>query len=502
MPKLQPPSNTDALIAIIDIGSNSIRLVVFDVSRRIPTPVFHDKVTCVLASGLYQSGKLKEQNMKKALDNLTRFSALVEAMQVDRVILLATAAVREASNGKSFAKQIESIFKHPVSIISGEEEARLSAFGVMSCIHDADGIVGDLGGGSLELAEICHHRLFNTITLPLGHKRLPDMAKGSIKDAQDVVDNYLKSIPWLKELRGREFYAVGGQWRRLALQHMKKIHYPVNVVHHYSVTPDELLGFFEGKPYKTPKNLANKSGKNQSNSILSAALVMQGILKIAKPSLVVFSGTSLREGCLYDLIHGGNNHFDPLIADCMDIAEQTGRFNGFERDLMQWLRPVIGYDLDYSQRLCQAAGLLWHFCASEHTDFRANIAFDRILYLPIVGADHPSRVFLALTLFARYAGHLKDPMLKPFLEYLIPEDTQRAKTLGLALRLAHTISAGVPSVLKQTHLLIEEKKLTLVANHDIKLITGDTVIKHLKDLAESLSIPAIVLETERSIQVL
>ncbi|HEV3043548.1 MAG TPA: exopolyphosphatase, partial [Roseiarcus sp.] len=211
-----------APVAIIDIGSNSVRLVSYEALVRSPTPTFNEKVLCGLGRGVTTSGSLPEEGVAKAIAALKRFRVLCNSMQISDVRALATAAVRDASNGPLFIRRAEDALGRPIELLSGQREAQLSALGVISSIHQADGVVGDLGGGSLELINVRHGNVGRGVTLPLGGLSLMDASERSPKRAAKIVRDALAKAKPLDILTGRTFYAVGGTWRALARLHMRQ----------------------------------------------------------------------------------------------------------------------------------------------------------------------------------------------------------------------------------------------------------------------------------------
>jgi exopolyphosphatase/guanosine-5'-triphosphate,3'-diphosphate pyrophosphatase len=209
-------SNHQSPVAVVDIGSNSVRLIVHEAAGRAPGPFFNEKVLCGLGRSIATTGKLAADAVARALRALRRFRALIEQLGVDHVEVIATAAAREAANGPEFIAQAERILGRPITVLSGTKEAELAALGVVSGIHAADGFAGDLGGGSLELIDVRGGRLSDAATLPLGGLRLIDASGGSLKKAREIVDAELAKVDWLEKGRGRDFYAIGGTWRALA----------------------------------------------------------------------------------------------------------------------------------------------------------------------------------------------------------------------------------------------------------------------------------------------
>ena len=277
-------------VAVIDIGSNSIRLVVYEGAQRAPTPVFNEKVLCGLARGLDKSGRLSDESVEMALASLARFRALTEAMGVERVDVVATAAVRDAENGAEFVAEVENRCGFEVRVLTGEEEARLSAAGVLSGIPEASGIMGDLGGGSAELVLVGDGKTGAYNTLPLGPLRLADLSNGSFGKARKIIDKKLAGLDWLKEAKGSRFYPVGGAWRMLARVHMLQSDYPLHVIHQYTVPSQALRDFCKLLGKLSVSTLKKTPGiaRQRAESAPYAAYLMQRIVEESGVDEVVF----------------------------------------------------------------------------------------------------------------------------------------------------------------------------------------------------------------------
>lgn len=473
-------------IAVIDIGSNSIRLVVYDGLKRSPMPIFNEKVLCGLGRGVEKSGRLNPDGVKAALAHLPRFRQITLGMRVPRVDVLATAAVRDAADGPAFVAAVEKATGLRVRVVSGEEEARLAALGVQSGTPEAEGLVGDLGGGSLELVDIAGHVLGRQVTLPLGPFRLMEAGEGRGALVK-VIDQHLDRLPWLAESKGKDFYPVGGSWRALAKLHMEQTKHPLHIIHHYTVAAEEIRQFADLIARQSMSSLVKLSGSRRRGETLPyAALVMERLLKAAAPSRVVFSAFGLREGHLYSLLPSDRRQEDPLIAACADWGQRSCRF-GDPSLLVPWTAGLFAGEDARGQRLRHAACLLSDIGWAEHPDYRSDHAFLRILRFPFPGIDHPERAFLALTAFARYAGSIESPVTAGVRGLLGDGQQKRALVLGLGLRLAHTLTGGASALLQQTALKLGGEALTLMLPEEIGVLDGESVRRRLEALAKALN---------------
>jgi exopolyphosphatase/guanosine-5'-triphosphate,3'-diphosphate pyrophosphatase len=481
-------------VGIVDIGSNSIRLVVYDGLRRSPFPLFNEKVLCGLGRDLEASGRLDREAAERALDELARFAALCRALGIQRPQVIATAAVRDAADGSDFVAAVRRRCGLVATVLSGAEEARLSALGVVSAFPAARGIMGDLGGGSLELVAVGEGTQGEHATLPLGVLRLAAMARGRRRGLPALIDRHLAALPWLADRDGGDLYAVGGSWRSFARAHMDTVSYPVHVIHHYAVPRVEALAFARWLVTASRQRVAGlPSVPHRRRDVLPlAALVMQRILERANPARVVFSAYGVREGCLLDRLSGDARAEDPLIAGTREIADIEGRFGPGAAAIDDWLTPLFASDCTAEGRLRRAACLLsdvgWH----EHPDYRAEHAFFRILRLPIVGIDHPGRAFIAFAVASRYGRVLDSPFTASVAGLLPTAALERARRLGLAMRLAYTLSAGSPEILRRAALTRDGQRLTLaVANTDAAL-AGDVVRRRFDVLAQAMGLAAAI----------
>ncbi|MGI9464564.1 MAG: exopolyphosphatase [Aestuariivirgaceae bacterium] len=492
-PKFRP-------VGVVDIGSNSVRLVIYDSQRRAAAPVFNEKVLCGLGKGMAKTGELSPQGADRALAALARFRTLCRAIDTNRLYAVATAAAREATNGKAFITAAETALDQPIQVLSGKQEARLAAFGVIGGIPDADGIVGDLGGGSLELVDVSHGEQFNGVTLPLGPLRLMDDSGGSIEKARKIVDEHLANTDLLSSMAGRSFYAVGGTWRNLARLHMTQQHYPLQVLHGYQMTrlsAQTLASFVAGLTSASLHGVAAIS-RNRAETLPYGALVLDRLLARAKCDDVVMSAWGVREGLLFSKFNRKKRARDPLMSACWDFARRHSRSPAHEIELCDWTDQIFGTVGDKetaeARRLRHAACMLADIGWRTPPDYRGDRSFNIISQATFVGVDHPGRVFLALTVYFRYEG----PFSKAGEELaaLLTDDMlERARHLAATLRLAYVLSAAMPGLLPQIGLAVTRgKTLTLTLPSKLQDLRGEAVDKRLQQLADLLGCkPKIVV---------
>ena len=387
-------------------------------------------------------------------------------MGVKKVIAIATAACRDAKNGRGFIKLAERTIGTEIDVLSGAREAELTALGVVSGVHQPDGVVGDLGGGSLELIDVHGRRVRHGLTRPLGGLALADISAKSLKKAEKYVKRTLGGLPVLRRCEDRSFYAVGGTWRSLARLHMWQTGYPLHVMHGYAIAADEALEFARLLHRVDVETLSKiEVVASARRPLLSyAALVLEHILRIGRPRQVVFSALGVREGLLYSLLKQKDKEKDALIEAARGLNQLRSRSPRHGEELIEWSdRFMASSGLDETadeRRLRHAACLLADIGWRAHPDYRGEQSLNIIAHGGFTAIDHPGRAYLALAVFYRHVGLVMDDALSPRLRELASTRMlDRARVLGAALRLAYVVSAAMPGVLPQTRLAVERHRL-------------------------------------------
>ncbi len=476
-------------IAVIDIGSNSVRLVIYEGLTRSPTPIFNEKVLAGLGREVQSTGLLAPDAVEKALATLKRFRALCDTAGVARTWALATAACRDADNGPAFIAAAEKICGVRIEVLSGKREAKLAALGVVSGIHRPDGIVGDLGGGSLELTEVHGHRVRSGLTLPLGSLALKDASGGSLKNAEKIVRKALRGIDLLESGAGRTFYAVGGTWRALARLHMAQTGHPLHVMHGYVIPASEAFEFSRLVHRVNPETLSRIEVVNAARRpLLSyAALVLENVVRIAKPRQVILSALGVREGLLYSLLKTREQKKDALIAAAQELNVLRSRSPEHGEELIAWTdRFMDSSGLDETaeeRRLRHAACLLADIGWRAHPDYRGEQSLNIIANAAFVSVDHPGRAFLAIAVFFRHVGLIDDELSPHVRELVTSRLLDRARVLGASLRVAYLVSASMPDVLPHTPLTVKRGRLILRLPGRFGALGGDRVFNRLRQLA-------------------
>ena len=468
-------------IGVIDVGSNSVRLVVHDVRGRAMQPRFNEKVLAGLGRGLNSSGKLSKEGVELALGALTRFAAITRAQKVDTLFAFATAAVREASDGKAFCDRVKKEAGLTLRILSGDDEARYAAQGVLAGSPGVDGIVGDLGGSSLELARLKNGQYDGGSTYPLGPLALdtggsynPDKISARIRDV-------LAGAPELKKT-GATFYAVGGAWRSIATLHMELTRAPLHMLQNYEIDASKLLtllgDLMVGKKHS---DLVQEVAKRRAATIPYAAAVLAAVIEIGKFKNVMVSSYGVREGIIFDNMDEAERLEDPLEAGLDALIDSDDPAAEFGAALVEWLAEAGTYTLP--PRLCAAACRLVDIGALLHPDHRADLAFDLVARAPLPGLTHKDRAALALAVATRFKRGVKNDVS----ERLLDKDTAgRARALGSLMRLAADFSGRSAGLLRQAKLKCDGKALELKVAPQYRSLVSEAVERRLQHAAEEL----------------
>ncbi|MCL1513181.1 MULTISPECIES: Ppx/GppA family phosphatase [Acetobacteraceae] len=480
--------------AIVDLGSNSVRMVVYEGVARNPVPIFNEKATLRLGAGLEATGMLSEEGINRALEVLARYQAIGQAMKVEPFDVLATAAVRDAHNGADFVKAAKARMPEArFRVLNGEEEADYSAAGVLCALPDADGVVADIGGGSLELIRVRNGAYFEAGTTPLGVIRLRERSQEDLGEASKIARKTLADVSWLETAAGKPLYLVGGAFRALARLHVARMEYPLNMVHLFRLSraeAEEMAGWVIGASRKQMEKIGNVPRKRMVDAPF-AAQVLLALLAQTDAQEVVFSAEGLREGWYMREVASSVAEEDPMEALAREMAGRLGRNASLAEPLITWVSPVFLTGLDWVEDSFLAAQLRLACTISDigsydHPQYRAEQTYRRVLYCHGVGFSHESRAFLALVLAVRYEINRDDPVLEPSRRLLSKGRYEAAVQLGLVLRLVYTLCAGTEVLLERTHLAMKDDKLVL-SLHGSRLRSGGSAIsRQLERLAEAL----------------
>lgn len=486
------------LKAIIDIGSNSVRLVVYAPPARAPSILFNEKITAGLGAGLADSGRLDPVAMGIAIRALQRFRQLTDDMGVDTVQTVATAAVRDALNGDQFLARVRAI-GIDVDLLSGDREAEAAGLGVIAAIPEADGIVGDLGGGSLELVRVSRGAVHDRLSLPLGVLRIPAIRakRGSL---DRVVAKALRKAGWPIQAPGLPLYMVGGSWRATARVHMQLTDYPLPVLHSYVMPPEagarlvRVLAHIDRKRLKSIDALPG----SRIPILSDAAALLATLARSLKSSALVVSTFGLREGLLYQSLSASQRAQDPLLVAARQAAARQARFDEHGDLLDRWIAPLFAQEAPEDSRLRHAACLLSDVGWAANPEFRAERGVEFALHGNWIAVNARGRCLMAQALHVSFGSSGSPPTVAAL---LAPADVAMATRWGLAMRLGQRYSGGVAGPLSDSHIDVADGELMLSFPETVSARYGEMVERRHRQLAQAMGLnPAVCPYPESRLQ--
>jgi len=482
--------------AVIDVGSNSVRLVLYRLEGRAIWTVYNEKVLAGLGRDLGTTGRLAPQGVDSALAALRRFRAVLDAVRPDDIFTAATAAVRDAEDGQDFVGRVAAETGLQLRVLSGQEEARYAALGVLAGAPDGEGVVGDLGGASLELVRLAANGPVEGATLALGPFALSHL-KGDRLKAEIAA----RIRPMAGRFSAKTFQAVGGAWRNLALMHMKMSDYPLQIVHQYEMSRADALGAarFIGKQSRASLEGIEGVSKKRIETLPHAAMVMEALIEALGIEKIVVSAYGLREGLLFESMTPAVQNLDPLIEGCSALSFRQGIDETLGPTLEAWLAPVFSALMPmFGERDAVLRGAVCRLAdlgSRLHPDHRADLVFEQVLRAPVAGMRHAERAFLAVAAFARHTSASTTPDAAIISRLLTDAQRRRARALGAAIRLGCDLSGRSSTLLAQSRLGLKDGKLVLTAVEGWSdMLLGEQTTRRANTVAQLLGLP---LEVKR-----
>ncbi len=488
-----PSARALSRVGVVDVGSNSVRMVVFDGAARSPAYFYNEKIMCGLGKGLAETGRLNPDGKRRAMAALKRFALLAKGMEIDPLTVVATAATREAEDGPEFQAEVLAQTGLRLWVIDGDEEARLSAQGVLLGWPEAKGIVCDIGGNSMELARIGNGKVGKRVSTPLGPFRLQQIPGGP-NDRAAQIARVLKDAQAVLKSDGERIYLVGGSWRVIARLDMERRNYPLTVLHEYRMQPKALLDTLDWLAVSDLAVLRGRTGTSSERMELVplAAEVLREVIRVLKPSEIDVSAYGIREGLLYEQMPERLRARDPLIEAARMSEMTSSRIPGFGKKLYEFLEPIFADASRERLRLIKAACLLHDTTWRAHPDYRAEACFDNATRANLGGLDHPGRVFLGLALLHRYKNSRAGSRMEPLFRLLTEDEMWEAEVLGKAMRFGAMFSVGDPA--RAGTLVWQPKKRTLELRLTVdgEGLFGEVAQARFASLALALKAQAVV----------
>lgn len=499
MPQPQQNKYTNNNAAVIDIGSNSVRLVIYNGIGPASVSVFNEKIICALADNIEKTGKLSKGGVKMADKALARFKMIIARMQVRTLEVFATAAVRDAEDGEDFVSEMNRKHGFEIRVLSGKEEAHYSALGVVSSITNAHGVVGDLGGGSLELTNVSENIIKEKESIALGIVRLHSMGRNQVY-MSNYIKKYLEESDVIKQMNGRNFYAVGGGFRTLAKISMYRKAYPLSIVDNYKLSTIDFINTLDDIQYITKDQLSAMTSISSKRCELLpvTAMIAKHIIELGNPTNIIFSTCGVREGMIFEQMTDEDKKEPPLLASAVEMLRRIGRDPEYGHMLMNWMNPLFEDETEEQRIWRHAACILSEYCCYEHTEYRSEIAFKRFVDASIMGASHRGRVFIASCLYYRYKNKHDPILLDQPQTLLTAKEIQYARAIGYSMKLANDLTGGLLGIKDNVHLEVTNKKVILFFVPESQDLMSDAIKKRLKLLGTILGkTPEIMIGTER-----
>ncbi|MDP5217888.1 exopolyphosphatase [Ruegeria sp. 2205SS24-7] len=430
-----PGARALSRVGVVDVGSNSVRLVIFDGAARSPAYFYNEKLMCGLGAGLSETGLLNPTGRERALAALHRFQHLAEGLDLPPLRAVATAAVREAEDGPEFCAEVKKKTGLTIQVIDGDEEARLSAQGVLLGWPGAYGLICDIGGSSMELAEISNGQVGRRLTSPLGPLKLRDI-RGGRRGRKAQIKNVMEDLRDQLGPQRDRLFLVGGSWRAIARLDMLRRGYPMAVLHEYRMTASDIRKTVKFIEAGDPEELRSAAGVSGSRMALVpyAMDVLTRLIRTFKPKDIAVSSYGIREGLLYEQMSQKLRDRDPLIEACRFAEDKDARLPGFGKQLFDFVMPLFKSQPADIRRLVKAACLLHDVSWRAHPDYRAEVCFDYVTRANLGGLKHSERVFLGLALQHRYRNKREGNRFEPLYELLDEKGQKQAEILGKAMR--------------------------------------------------------------------
>ena len=470
------------------MGSSSVRLVVFDGAARSPAYFYNEKLSCSLGVGLSTTGKLNPEGKLRTVEAIRRFKYLTASMGIKEVTAVATAAVRSAKDGIEFCYHVYEETGQKIWIIDGITEARLSAQGILLGWPRSCGLVCDIGGSSMELAQINFGQVGRLTTSDLGPLNLRELEICQA-ERRKYISKTLKKLAKDISPKCNRLFLVGGSWRTLAKVDMYRTNYPLKVLHEYRMCRKSVSKTIAYTHKIGTEILHAKYNLDPLRLELLpyAGEVLMSLLFIFELEDIVISSYGLREGLLFQQMSDTIRSRDPLIEACKVAEKKEARVPGMGKALYKFVLPLFtgaGKDL---LRIIRAACLLHDVSWRANPDYRAEVCFDNATRSNLGGLKHSERIFLGLALMYRYTNR-RDERLFASMGRIIDEDSVKlAEILGKAMRLGAMIWLADDPHRAKLFWDPEKDTLTLELSGSSSALFGEVADARLQSLAKTLS---------------
>ena len=482
-------------VGVIDVGSNSVRFVVFDGAARSPAYFYNAKIRCALGAGLSETGRLNPTGRVRALHALGRFAALARGMGLQTMMAVATAAVREAEDGPDFVEEVERLTGLNLEVIPGDEEARLSAQGVLLGWPGSYGLVCDIGGASMELADLAQGRVGRRVTSPLGGLKLREVKGGPKALSKHIAEVIARLHEEMDGETGMRLFLVGGSWRAIARVDMHRRDWPLTVLHEYRMTPAAVAATKQFIGANDVMALRGKLGISEDRMALVpvAVQVLDELVRVFRPKDIAVSSYGIREGMLFERMPQALRERDPLLEACRFQERRDARLPGFGETLFKFVLPLFPEADWQRRRIIEAACLLHDVNWRAHPDYRAEVCVDAATRANLGGVKHEERVYLGLALLYRYSSRKEGTKFDGLFKLLSDADAKEAEVLGRAMRLGAMLWLGAHDAPGAFLWNPGKRSLTLSLENRARPLFGEVAQARLKALGQAMDAEARVV---------
>ncbi len=493
-----PSARALSRIGVVDVGSNSVRLVVFDGAARSPAYFYNEKIMCGLGDGMAETGQLNPEGKIRAMAAIRRFQLLADAMGLPPLTAVATAAMREAEDGPAFRSEIEAATGIKLWVIDGEEEARLSAQGVLLGWPGAYGLVCDIGGSSMELAELRDGRVGKRLTSQLGPLRLRGI-KGGKKGLRRHIKEVLAELHYRMGPQRDRLFLVGGSWRAIARIDMERRGYPLAVLHEYRMSRKSLIATIDYIAEHDVNELRARTGLGEARMSLVpvAAEVLRNLIATFRPRDIAISSYGIREGMLFEQMPQRLRDRDPLVEACRFAESKDARMPGFGKRLYDFIIPLFPSAGPEETRIIKAACLLHDVSWRAHPDYRHEVCFDNATRANLGGMTHEERVFLGVALLHRYKNSRSGSRFEPLFDLLDDRALEKAEILGKAMRFGAMFSVQTPELMGALRWLPKKREIEMRLAPGAEDLFGEVAEARFLSLAEVLKATPKIIRQRR-----
>ena len=479
------------LIGIVDLGSNSARLVIFQIYRnRSYNLIYEQKEAVRLSEGSSGHGVLQEEAMSRALETLNLFQKACQRFQVQKIIAVATAAIRNAPNGEDFIQRIKKQIGFSFQILSGQKEAYYGYLGIINTLSETDYLQFDLGGGSIELVWVKDRKVKKSISLPFGAVTLTEKFASQDKITNDEREELLEwlrnqweGLEWLKEAKGLPVIGTGGTARNIAKMDQKRKKYPFYKIHNYRVDDSSIVGLWDDLSKTDMEERKKWPGLSEGriDLILAGAGIVSSLVDYLHSPCLIASGCGIREGLFFEYYR---KRWDkPVVVpnilhhstrNMMRFYKVNESHTGHMEKLAYQLYDLLKEDMKLSERdweLLQTSIRLHDIGIAinyyNHARHSAYLIENGHLY----GLSHEEQVICAL--MAAWHGNSTKPVRNYYKQFLENHDWKKAQSLGLFLAIIEALDEGETGIIHEIAGKLKDKsgelKLSCLSKPDLEL---------------------------------